>query len=83
VYDDAFNQLEALIAAQEIGLRLQNNQLCVLLGMPPADLAAKLGKAPIPVSPAAVLGSVAGLLAMCAPVLGQDLGQCLVHGLPV
>jgi NodT family efflux transporter outer membrane factor (OMF) lipoprotein len=48
-------QLEALIAAQEIGLRLQNNQLCVLLGMPPADLAAKLGEAPIPATPPQVV----------------------------
>jgi NodT family efflux transporter outer membrane factor (OMF) lipoprotein len=44
-------QLESLIPVQEIGLRQANNQLCVLLGMPPAELAAKLGKAPIPVSP--------------------------------
>jgi NodT family efflux transporter outer membrane factor (OMF) lipoprotein len=44
-------QLESLIAAQEIGLRQANNLLCVLLGMPPADLAAKLRKAAIPVSP--------------------------------
>jgi NodT family efflux transporter outer membrane factor (OMF) lipoprotein len=48
-------QLEALIAAQEIGLRLQNNQLCVLLGLPPADLATKLGEAPIPASPPEVV----------------------------
>jgi NodT family efflux transporter outer membrane factor (OMF) lipoprotein len=48
-------QLESLIPVQEIGLRQANNQLCVLLGMPPAELAAKLGKAPIPTSPPEVV----------------------------
>jgi NodT family efflux transporter outer membrane factor (OMF) lipoprotein len=36
-------QLEATIPVLEIGLRQANNQLCVLLGMPPAELVAKLG----------------------------------------
>jgi NodT family efflux transporter outer membrane factor (OMF) lipoprotein len=48
-------QLESLIPVQEIGLRQANNQLCVLLGIPPADLAARLGKAPIPVTPPEVV----------------------------
>src|SRR5262249_46819102 len=47
-------QLEAVVDAQAIGLRQANNQLCVLLGMPPADLAAKLGAGRIPVSPTEV-----------------------------
>jgi NodT family efflux transporter outer membrane factor (OMF) lipoprotein len=48
-------QLESLIPLQEIGLRQANNQICVLLGMPPAELAAKLGQAPIPASPPEVV----------------------------
>src|SRR5262249_35219375 len=44
-------QLEATIPLLEIGLRQTNNQLCILLGIPPAELAARLGKAPIPTSP--------------------------------
>jgi NodT family efflux transporter outer membrane factor (OMF) lipoprotein len=48
-------QLESLIPVQEIGLRQANNQLCVLLGMPPAELAAKLSRATIPRSPPEVI----------------------------
>ena len=44
-------QTESLIPFFEIQLRAQNDQLCVLLGMPPAQLAPLLGKAPIPTSP--------------------------------
>lgn len=36
-------QTRALIPQFEIGKRFANNQLCVLLGMPPVDLATKLG----------------------------------------
>ncbi|HKB35802.1 MAG TPA: efflux transporter outer membrane subunit, partial [Gemmataceae bacterium] len=36
-------QIEATIPVLEIGLRQANNQLCVLLGMPPTELAARLG----------------------------------------
>src|SRR5262245_40238892 len=46
---------EATIPVLEIGLREANNQLCVLLGMPPTELAARLGKAPIPTSPPEVV----------------------------
>ena len=48
-------QLLALIPLQEIGLRQANNQLCILLGIPPTELAARLGKAPIPETPLEVL----------------------------
>jgi NodT family efflux transporter outer membrane factor (OMF) lipoprotein len=48
-------QLESLIPVQEIGLRQANNQLCVLLGIPPTELADKLGTSPIPHSPAEVV----------------------------
>jgi NodT family efflux transporter outer membrane factor (OMF) lipoprotein len=51
-------QLESLIPLQETGLRQANNQLCVLLGIPPTELAAKLGKAPIPLSPLEVVAGI-------------------------
>ena len=47
-------QLEATIPALENGMRQSSNLLCILLGMPPVDLAAKLGRAPIPQTPAEV-----------------------------
>jgi NodT family efflux transporter outer membrane factor (OMF) lipoprotein len=36
-------QLEATVPVLESGLRQANNQICVLLGMPPAELADRLG----------------------------------------
>jgi NodT family efflux transporter outer membrane factor (OMF) lipoprotein len=41
----------ALKEQLEIGLRLANNRLCILLGIPVRDLAPELGKAPIPETP--------------------------------
>jgi NodT family efflux transporter outer membrane factor (OMF) lipoprotein len=56
-------QVAATVQVLEIGLRLSNNQICVLLGMPPAELAARLGEAPIPNSPPqAVVGIPADLI---------------------
>jgi NodT family efflux transporter outer membrane factor (OMF) lipoprotein len=50
-------QIEASLPVLEIGLRQASNQLCVLLGMPPIELAARLGpRDPIvPRSPAEVI----------------------------
>jgi NodT family efflux transporter outer membrane factor (OMF) lipoprotein len=50
-------QTQSLIPVIETGLRQANNQLCVLLGMPPAELAAQLGpRTPlIPQSPTEVV----------------------------
>jgi NodT family efflux transporter outer membrane factor (OMF) lipoprotein len=48
-------QLESVIPVLEVGLRQANNQFCVLLGLPPTDLAGKLGQAPIPASPPEVV----------------------------
>jgi NodT family efflux transporter outer membrane factor (OMF) lipoprotein len=48
-------QTESIIPALEIGLRQTGNLICVLLGIPPTDLSAKLGEAAIPDSPPAVL----------------------------
>jgi NodT family efflux transporter outer membrane factor (OMF) lipoprotein len=48
-------QLESTIPVIEIGIRQSNNQLCILLGIPPVELAAKLGRGGIPVSPPEIL----------------------------
>ncbi len=48
-------QTEAQIPAFEILLRLSQNQLCVLLGIPPTDLQARLGQRPIPTAPREVV----------------------------
>jgi NodT family efflux transporter outer membrane factor (OMF) lipoprotein len=48
-------QTESQIQLVEVGLRQANNQLCVLLGLPPTELAARLGKGPIPKAPPELL----------------------------
>lgn len=56
-------QTEAGIPELEISLRQAANRLCVLLGMPPEDLRARLGAAPIPTAPTDVaVGIPADLL---------------------
>src|SRR5262245_35378865 len=53
----------ALKEQLEIGLRLANNRLCVLLGMPVVDLLPELGDGPIPVTPPEIaVGMPADLL---------------------
>jgi len=44
-------QTEAQVPELEILLRLSTNQLCILLGIPPEDIMAKLAPAPIPTAP--------------------------------
>lgn len=51
-------QTEAQIAELEIGLRQANNQLCVLLGIPPEELRARLGLGLIPVAPNEVAAGI-------------------------
>ena len=56
-------QTEALIPELEIMLRQFNNQLCILLGIPPEELQAKLGPGRIPSAPPEVaVGIPADLL---------------------
>jgi NodT family efflux transporter outer membrane factor (OMF) lipoprotein len=56
-------QTEATIPEFEITLRLAANQLCILLGIPPQDLQARLGPGSIPTAPAEVaVGIPADLL---------------------
>jgi len=51
-------QTEAGVEQLEIALREAENNLCILLGMPPADLTALLETGPIPVPPAEVVVGV-------------------------
>jgi NodT family efflux transporter outer membrane factor (OMF) lipoprotein len=44
-------QTRALVPEFESGVRLASNRLCILLGIPPWDLAARLGQTPIPKAP--------------------------------
>jgi NodT family efflux transporter outer membrane factor (OMF) lipoprotein len=56
-------QTQATIPELEIGLRQAANQLCILLGIPPEDLRARLGSRPIPTAPPEVaVGIPADLL---------------------
>jgi NodT family efflux transporter outer membrane factor (OMF) lipoprotein len=56
-------QTESQIPELEILLRQTQNRLCTLLGIPPEDLAVKLGPAPIPTAPPEVaVGIPADLL---------------------
>ena len=56
-------QTEAAIPQLEITQREAENALCILMGMPPADLAGLLGVGPIPASPPdVVIGIPADLL---------------------
>src|SRR5207253_5850817 len=56
-------QVESLIPQLEINQRQAENLLCVLLGMPPQELAPLIGTAAIPkVSPELVVGIPAELL---------------------
>jgi NodT family efflux transporter outer membrane factor (OMF) lipoprotein len=48
-------QLESTIPVIEIAMRQASNAICVLLGMPPEDLTARLGEKPIPESPPEVI----------------------------
>ncbi len=51
-------QTEAQIPELEISARQSANALCVLLGIPPIDLEAKLGQAPIPKAPEEVTAGI-------------------------
>lgn len=56
-------QTKSLIPTYEAGVRLANNQLCVLLGTPPRDLTLELGDAAIPsAAPEVVIGIPADLV---------------------
>lgn len=57
------NQTRSFVATYEAGVRLANNQLCVLLGTPPRDMTSELGEAAIPsAAPEVVIGIPADLV---------------------
>jgi len=61
--DSALSQTEAAVPQLELQLRQATNRLCVLLGVPPADMAPLLGDGAIPAAPAeVVVGIPADLL---------------------
>jgi NodT family efflux transporter outer membrane factor (OMF) lipoprotein len=51
-------QTQASIPELEISLRQFNNQLCILLGIPPEELRAKLGRGSIPTAPVEVAAGI-------------------------
>ena len=56
-------ETKSLVPTYEAGVRLANNQLCVLLGSPPHDLTSELGDAAIPsAAPEVVIGIPADLV---------------------
>jgi NodT family efflux transporter outer membrane factor (OMF) lipoprotein len=60
----SLQRTQAVVPTYEASAREAANALCVLLGMPPSDLATALGPAPIPTAPPEVaLGVPADLLA--------------------
>jgi NodT family efflux transporter outer membrane factor (OMF) lipoprotein len=77
-------QTQAQIPELEISLRLANNQLCILLGIPPEDLHAKLGAGAIPTAPLEVaIGIPADLLRRRPDIRRterQAAAQCAVIG---
>ncbi len=61
--ESVLKQTESQIPELEIALRQTQNQICTLLGIPPEDLRARLGKASIPTAPKEVaVGIPADLL---------------------
>jgi NodT family efflux transporter outer membrane factor (OMF) lipoprotein len=67
------SQTESQVPQLEITLRQTNNALCILLGIPPEDLNARLGKKAIPVvSPDVAVGIPADLLRRRPDVLSAE-----------
>jgi NodT family efflux transporter outer membrane factor (OMF) lipoprotein len=77
-------QTESQVPQLEISLRQANNQLCILLGIPPEDLHGKLGSGPIPTTPSdVVVGIPADLLRRRPDVRRQErlaAAQCAEIG---
>jgi NodT family efflux transporter outer membrane factor (OMF) lipoprotein len=75
---------EAAIPELEISLRQTTNQLCILLGIPPEELRARLGPGPIPTAPTeVVVGIPADLLRRRPDVRAAErqlAAQCALIG---
>jgi NodT family efflux transporter outer membrane factor (OMF) lipoprotein len=76
---------EAAISELEISYRQSIVQLCILMGMPPEDLIARIGKGPIPVAPKEVaVGIPADLLRRRPDVRAAErrlAAQCAAIGI--
>ena len=66
-------QTEASIPPLEISLRQANNRLCILLGVPPLDLARELGEGGIPNTPPDVVVGIPAQLLERRPDVRQAL----------
>lgn len=55
-------ETEALIPQFQADLRQANNELCILVGVPPSDLMPQIGEGPIPVAPTSVAIGIPGEL---------------------
>ncbi len=64
-------QTQALIPQLEGGLRVANNRLCVLMGIPPSDQASRMMPAPIPKAPVAVAAGIPAELLRRRPDVRQ------------
>jgi NodT family efflux transporter outer membrane factor (OMF) lipoprotein len=77
-------QTQALIPALEISLQQTTNQLCILLGIPPEELAARLGYGPIPTAPPEVAAGIPADLLRRRPDVRraefQAAAQCAAIG---
>ena len=62
-------QTAATIPAFEVTLRQDQDQLCTLLGIPPTDLQARLGRRPIPTAPAEVALGIPAQLILRVPTV--------------
>ena len=77
-------QTQALIPALETSLQQTTNQLCILLGIPPEELAARLGYGPIPTAPPEVAAGIPADLLRRRPDVRraefQAAAQCAAIG---
>jgi NodT family efflux transporter outer membrane factor (OMF) lipoprotein len=75
---------QAQIPELEIGLRIANNQLCILLGIPPEELRQRIGPAPIPTAPTDVAAGIPADLLRRRPDVRraerQAAAQCALIG---
>lgn len=69
------SQTEALVPQLEVQLRQANNRLCILMGMPPAELKERLGPGAIPTAPPDVVVGIPAELLSRRPDVRRDERQ--------
>ncbi len=70
------SQTEASIPAFQITLRQAQDQLCTLLGIPPTDLQARMGRRPIPTAPKEVVVGIPAQLLERVPSVRSAERAC-------